>query len=387
MEGRVKTLHPNVHAGILAKRIPEHLAQLDKLGISPIDLVVVNLYPFRQTIAKPGVTLEEAIENIDIGGPSMVRAAAKNYLAVAVVVNPQRYPEIIGELQAKGSISDEIRFRLAAEAFTHTAEYDTYISAYLQGIVSPGEEYPAALAINGEKIQDLRYGENPHQSAAFYREVGAKGASIGTARQLQGKELSFNNIIDLNAALELVREFDQPAAVIIKHTNPCGTALGEDLAGAYQRAFDADATSAFGGVVGLNRIVEADTAEKLSLTFLEAVIAPGFSSEALAIMAKKANVRLLETGDFEKDHQPGCDIKKVNGGILLQKIDSGHITAADLTVVSSRQPSEAELAEMLFAWRVVKHVKSNAIVVSKERQTIGVGAGQMNRCGSGENCL
>jgi len=380
LEGRVKTLHPHVHAGILAKREPEHLAQLEKLGIVPIDLVVVNLYPFRQTIAKPGVTLAEAIENIDIGGPSMVRAAAKNYLGVAVVVNPRRYPEIIAQLESTGTIDQATRFALATEAFTHTAEYDSYISAYLQGLA--GDEFPQTLLINGEKVQDLRYGENPHQAAAFYREAGAQGASVGTARQLQGKELSFNNIIDINAALELVREFEQPAAVIIKHTNPCGTALGSNLPEAYQRAFDADPVSAFGGVVGLNRPLDAATAEKMCTTFLEAVIAPAFTPEALALMAEKANIRLLETGDLGPVPCTAVDIKKVNGGLLLQHSDAGHVVAEDLKVASNRPPTPAEIEELLFAWRVVKHVKSNAIVVSRDRQTIGVGAGQMNRVGS-----
>ncbi|NMA14881.1 MAG: bifunctional phosphoribosylaminoimidazolecarboxamide formyltransferase/IMP cyclohydrolase [Clostridia bacterium] len=382
LEGRVKTLHPNVHVGILAKRTPAHLSQLEELGIMPIDLVVVNLYPFKQTIAKPDVTLEDAIENIDIGGPTMVRAAAKNYQAVAVVVNPQRYPEIVAQLKEKGEIDLETRFSLAAEAFAHTAEYDTYISSYLKEISGGKKGFPDTLFLQGEKLQELRYGENPHQKAAFYRELGAKGACIGTARQLHGKELSFNNIIDINAALELVREFTQPAAVVIKHTNPCGTAIGKNLQEAYERAFEADPVSAFGGIVGLNREVDKATAEKLSGPFLEAIIAPSFSQEALAILTKKANVRLLETGSFDQPASTGFDVKKVNGGILLQDLDRGRVSITDLKVVTQKAPTEAELEELLFAWKVVKHVKSNAIVVSRDKQTIGVGAGQMNRVGA-----
>lgn len=382
LEGRVKTLHPNVHGGILAKRNPEHLAQLEKLDIVPIDLVVVNLYPFKQTIQKPDVTLEEAIENIDIGGPTMVRAAAKNHQDVTIIVNPGRYGEVIDQLKKSGNVSAETRFSLAAEAFAHTAEYDTYIAGYLKGVAGQEEGFPETLVLQGEKIQDLRYGENPHQKAVFYREAGAKGASVGTAKQLHGKELSFNNIIDINAALELVREFEQPAAVVIKHTNPCGTALGRTLAEAYELAFAADPVSAFGGIVGLNQEVDRETAEKMSGPFLEAIIAPSFSPEAIEVLTKKANVRLLETGDFNQPANKGIDIKKVNGGILLQDVDLGRVEAGDLKVVTERKPNEAELEELLFAWKVVKHVKSNAIVVSRDRQTVGVGAGQMNRVGS-----
>jgi phosphoribosylaminoimidazolecarboxamide formyltransferase/IMP cyclohydrolase len=382
LEGRVKTLHPHVHGGILAKRTPEHLAQLSELGIVPIDLVVVNLYPFKQTIAKENVTLAEAIENIDIGGPTMVRAAAKNYLSVTVIVNPGRYAEVIRELKANGTVRESLRLSLAAEAFAHTADYDTYIAEYLAKVMDQDMLFPPQLVIRGEKIQDLRYGENPHQKAVFYREAGANGAGVGTARQIHGKELSFNNIIDLNAALELVREFEEPACVVIKHTNPCGTALGDTLTDAYIRAFDADPVSAYGGIVGFNRPVDQDTALKLTVTFLEAVIAPAFTPEALEVLTKKANIRLLETGDLTKQAGLWYDIKKVNGGILLQDVDAGHVTEADLKVVSKRKPTPEEMAELLFSWKVVKHVKSNAIVVSKNRQTIGVGAGQMNRVGA-----
>jgi phosphoribosylaminoimidazolecarboxamide formyltransferase/IMP cyclohydrolase len=390
--GRVKTLHPFVHGGILAMRNEEHLAQLADLGIVPIDLVVVNLYPFRQTIAKPDVTLADAVENIDIGGPCMVRAAAKNHKDVIVIVNPARYEEIIEKLQ-KGSVDEATRLALATEAFTHTAEYDTYISGYLQRVSGEKDLFPGMAHIVGEKVQDLRYGENPQQKAAFYRSFAAKGACVGTAQQLHGKELSFNNIIDINAALELVREFGQPAAVVIKHTNPCGTALGADICDAYKRAYSADPLSAYGGIVGLNREVDAATAQEMTQTFLEAVIAPSFSDEALQALSAKKNLRVLACGDLAQSGA-SLDIKSVNGGFLLQECDAADMKYDELKVVSKRQPTEDEMAELLFAWDVVKHVKSNAIVVTKNRQTLGVGAGQMNRVGSaniafaqgGENC-
>lgn len=380
--GRVKTLHPFVHGGILAMRTPEHLKQLEDLGIAPIDLVVVNLYPFRQTIAKPDVTLADAIENIDIGGPTMVRAAAKNNKYVAIVVNPERYGMIIDMLKAKGEIDADTRLKLAAEAFTHTAEYDSYISNYLKEQSGFGEKFPETMILAGEKIQSMRYGENPHQGAAFYRSLGAKGACVGTAKQLHGKELSYNNIVDLNAALELVKEFAQPAAVVIKHTNPCGTSIGKDLCDAYQKAYQCDSVSAFGGIVGLNRVVDKDTATEISKTFLEAVIAPGFAADALEILTQKANIRLLETGEFTNAGYNGLDVKRVNGGFLLQDADNCAEDSANWQVVTDTQPTPEQWKEMEFAWRVVKHVKSNAIVVSRDNQAIGVGAGQMNRVGS-----
>jgi phosphoribosylaminoimidazolecarboxamide formyltransferase/IMP cyclohydrolase len=387
LEGRVKTLHPNIHGGILAKRTPEHLAQLAELDIVPIDLVVVNLYPFKETIARKNVTLEEAIENIDIGGPTMVRAAAKNYQGVAVVVNPQRYQEIIEQLRSTGTIREETRLSLAQEAFAHTADYDTHITAYLAQVKGDGKSFPSHLCLQGEKIQELRYGENPHQKAAFYRDIDARGVGVGTARQIHGKELSFNNIVDLNAALELVKEFSDPAAVIIKHTNPCGTALGNNLIQAYERAFQADPVSAYGGIVGLNCPVDLKTAQKMAETFLEAVIAPSFSEEALEVLTKKANIRLLETGVFTPETENSFDVKRVHGGILLQDVDLGKVDFADLQVVTKRKPTQEEIAELLFSWRVVKHVKSNGIVVSKNRQTLGVGAGQMNRVGAAQIAL
>ncbi|MGI6360757.1 MAG: bifunctional phosphoribosylaminoimidazolecarboxamide formyltransferase/IMP cyclohydrolase [Bacillota bacterium] len=380
LDGRVKTLHPFIHGGILAMRNQKHLAQLKELGIVPIDLVVVNLYPFRETIAKPDVSLAEAIENIDIGGPCMVRAASKNHRDVLVVVNPQRYDEVIGKLKA-GTVDAQMSLDLAVEAFAHTAEYDSYITQYLSRFATAREKFPTFMQLVGEKVETLRYGENPQQEAAFYRQLDVQGASIGAARQLQGKELSFNNIIDLNAALELVKEFAEPGAVIIKHTNPCGTALGGSISEAYTRAYDADPLSAFGGIVGLNRKVDRATAEKMLEIFLEAVIAPDYDKEALEVFKKKKNLRVLSCGDLEKS-APGLDVKAVNGGFLVQDSDDSNFKYRHLQVVSKKQPSEEQIQELLFAWDVVKHVKSNAIVVSKNKATLGIGAGQMNRVGS-----
>lgn len=414
LEGRVKTLHPSVHGGILARRVPEHLAQLAENRIQPIDVVVVNLYPFRATIAKPGVTLEEAIENIDIGGPTMVRAAAKNYESVAVVVNPKRYPEVLNELKERGEVGSDLRFRLAVEAFTHTAQYDSAISAYLQQILQrergtalPSQitqvvyatggwddpskvfkDIPDKFLLAGDLVQELRYGENPHQRAAFYREPGAAGASVATARQLQGKDLSFNNIVDLEAAFSLVKEFDRPAAVIIKHTNPCGTAVGDNVAEAYIKAYNADPVSAFGGIVALNRPVDAATAGEMVKIFLEAVIAPGFDAESLEVFKAKENVRLLAAGDMAAGNAAGgFDLKKVSGGFLVQDLDIGSVPPEEWKVVTDQKPSPEEMQELLFAWKVVKHVKSNAIVVTKGGVTLGVGAGQMNRVGSARIAL
>lgn len=383
LDGRVKTLNPYVHGGILAKRTPEHLAQLEEHNIGPVDLVAVNLYPFKQTISKPDVTLEDAIENIDIGGPTMVRAAAKNFEHVIIVVNPVRYGQVIEELK-KGKVSREFRMQLAAEAFTHTAEYDTYISAYMNNLVreTTGEKFPANLHLSFVKAQDCRYGENPHQKAAFYRDPLAKTPGVGTAQQLQGKELSFNNIMDANAAFEIAREFTEPTVVIIKHNNPCGVASGASLAEAYRRAYEADPVSAFGGIVGINTTVDKATAEKMNEIFLEAVIAPDYTEEALEVFGVKENLRVLKTGQMPEGPPAGYDMKAVNGGLLVQESDAGSITVDDLKVVSKAQPTREQLEEMLFAWKVVKHVKSNAIVVTKDKCTLGVGAGQMNRVGS-----
>lgn len=380
MDGRVKTLNPLIHGGILAIRDnPEHVAQMKEHGIQGIDMIVVNLYPFKATIDKPGVTMEEAIENIDIGGPTMIRSAAKNFKYVAVVVNPDRYAEVVAELETKKEISDAVRLRLAREAFNHTAEYDALIDAYLAGQLGEGK-FPGSLHLVLEKAQDLRYGENPHQSAAFYREKYFAGTGIAHAQQLHGKELSFNNIVDLEAAFKIVAEFDQPAATIIKHTNPCGTGIGSTLAAAYNKAYLADPVSAFGGIVAVNRAVDADTARQINEIFIEAVIAPGFEAEAAEILMQKKNIRLL-VAEVEKDVKKlGLDMKRVTGGILVQDYDLPEKTT--LQVVTKRTPTEEELQQLQFAWKVVKHVKSNAIVVAGKDQTLGIGAGQMNRVGS-----
>ncbi|EAX46908.1 phosphoribosylaminoimidazolecarboxamide formyltransferase/IMP cyclohydrolase [Thermosinus carboxydivorans Nor1] len=386
MDGRVKTLHPRIHGGILAVRDnPEHVAALTAYNIPAIDMVVVNLYPFRQTVAKPGVTLAEAVENIDIGGPAMVRAAAKNFRHVAVVVNPDRYGEISERLAVDGDLTVEYRMALAREAYYHTAEYDACIAAYLDGQLGAGS-FPAKLHLVFEKVQDLRYGENPHQQAAFYRTKYFAGGGIATARQLHGKELSFNNIVDLEAAYALVNEFAQPAAVIIKHTNPCGTAIAASLAEAYAKAYAADPVSAFGGIVGLNRPVDKATAEQISAVFTEAVVAPGYSDEALDRLRQKKNLRLLLAAPAGTTATE-WDIKKVSGGILVQETDRADADQADMKVVSQQAPSAAEWEDLLFAWKVVKHVKSNAIVVAKGGQTLGVGAGQMNRVGAAQIAL
>jgi len=380
MDGRVKTLNPYIHGGILAIRENEaHTKAMRDHNIRGIDLVVVNLYPFRQTVAKPGVTLAEAVENIDIGGPAMIRAAAKNFAYVAVVVNPAKYQKITEELAKNDEISREIRMELAWEAYNHTAEYDAYIARYLAGQLGRGQ-FPDALHMNYEKVQDLRYGENPHQKAAFYREKYFDGPGVASARQLHGKELSFNNIVDLEAAYAIVNEFSGSAATIIKHTNPCGTGIGADLAAAYAKAYAADPVSAFGGIIGLNREVDKATAEQIANLFAEAVIAPSYDSEALAVLTQKKNVRLLAADFGVSDH--AIDIKKVSGGILLQDVDLFDAAPADMKVVTRRAPSAAEAEQLAFAWKVAKHVKSNAIVVAAADATLGVGAGQMNRVGA-----
>lgn len=384
LEGRVKTLHPKVHGGILAKRTPEHLAQLAENQITPIDLVVVNLYPFRETIAKPAVTLEEAIENIDIGGPAMVRATAKNYQDVAIVVNPDHYEEVIAQLKANGEIKPETRFKLAVEAFKHTAEYDAAIANYLANLATGNVDFPEHFNLTGQKLQELRYGENPHQKAAFYQ-LNQKGANIANATQHQGKELSFNNIIDSNAALALAKEFSDPAAVIVKHTNPCGVSEAADLLTAYNQALAADPVSAFGGIVAFNRPVDQQVAAELMKIFLEVIIAPAFTPEALQLLKEKQNLRLLAVGTEEDDMD--YEVKSVLGGFLLQEVDRAMVSQQELQVVTDNKPDEAILQELLFAWKVVKHVKSNAIVVSKGRELLGVGAGQMNRVGSAKIAL
>ena len=386
MDGRVKTLNPYIHGGILAVRDnPEHAAAMQEHGIHPIDLVVVNLYPFRQTVAKPGVTQEEAVENIDIGGPAMVRSAAKNFRYVTVIVNPDRYGMVLAELSEHGEVAATTRLALVREAFTHTAEYDAAIACYFSGLTGEGE-YPSTLILPFAKLQDLRYGENPHQTAAFFRD-NAAGGGVAYARQLAGKELSFNNIVDLEAAYGIVAEFSEPAAAIVKHTNPCGAATAENIAVAYKLAYEADPVSAFGGIVALNRPVDRESAEQLKQIFLEAIIAPAFEENALAILGAKKNVRLLEAALPKPDAKPRYDIKTVSGGILVQSNDAADVPATEWKLVTKRAPSAAELKELELAWKVVKHVKSNAIVVARDGRTLGVGAGQMNRVGSAEIAL
>lgn len=381
MDGRVKTLNPYVHGGILAIRDnEEHVKAMQQHGIQGIDLVVVNLYPFRQTVAKPDVTLEDAVENIDIGGPAMIRASAKNFKFVTVIVNPARYEQVLAELADNGETTVATRMALAKEAFDHTSSYDAAITQYLSSQLGEGQ-FPATLHLIYDKVQDLRYGENPHQQAAFYRDAYGKAEGIANACQLHGKELSFNNIVDLEAAYAIAAEFDAPAAVIIKHTNPCGAACAPTLSEAYEKAYQADTVSAFGGIIGLNQCVDRETAEKISSLFVEAVIAPAYSNEALDILQQKKNIRLL-SADLPRAGQARYDIKKISGGILIQESDTYDPERNCIQVVTKRQPTEAEWQEMLFAWKVVKHVKSNAIVVSAAGQTSGVGAGQMNRVGS-----
>ncbi len=392
LDGRVKTLHPAIHGGILANRqIPAHMETLKQHSIQPIDLVCVNLYPFVQTINRRDAAPAEIIENIDIGGPAMIRSAAKNHDGVAVVVSPQDYEAILEEMKRLGGgLSEETRRRLAGAAYAHTAVYDTAIARWFAKDYAPSaERWPEKLIITLEKVQDCRYGENPHQSAAFYRDTTVKEPCIANARQIHGKELSFNNIYDINAALETVKEWakDEPAAVIIKHTNPCGVAVAATLIEAFQRAREGDPISAFGGILAVNRVVDAATAEAITgkNTFFEAIIAPGYDPAALPILTEKkkwgANLRLMEVAslsDWDGKREP-LDLKRVTGGLLAQDPDQHDLTADDLKVVTQRPPTADEIAEMLFAWRVVKHVKSNAIVFSRSRQVVGIGAGQMNR--------
>jgi len=381
MDGRVKTLNPYIHGGILAVRDnAAHVEAMEKHNIPGIDMVVVNLYPFRQTIEKPNVSLEDAVENIDIGGPAMIRAASKNFKYVTVVVNPQRYDEILAQLAQDGNITSEFRMALAKEAFGHTAEYDACIAGYLAGQLGEGQ-FTDTVHLVYEKVQPLRYGENPHQQAAFYREKYFTGSGVANARQLHGKELSFNNIVDVEAAYSIVAEFDKPAATIIKHTNPCGTGIGSDLSEAYTKAYQADPVSAFGGIIALNREVDVVTAVQISKIFVEAVIAPAYTEDALAILSKKQNIRLLAIDSLQVGSKQ-VDIKTVSGGMLIQEKDMAVKQCADMKVVTKRQPTEDEWEQLMLAWKVVKHVKSNAIVVAGDNQTLGVGAGQMNRVGS-----
>lgn len=380
MDGRVKTLHPKVHGALLCVRDnPDHVRQIEELGIQYIDLVCVNLYPFKETVQKPGVSHEEIIENIDIGGPSMLRSASKNYKFIPVLCDPSDYDAVVKELRENGETSLTTREYLAAKVFRHTASYDTMIASYLTE--RTGEKYPEKFTITFDKVQELRYGENPHQSAAFYKGMNPQ-YSLANAKQLHGKELSYNNIQDGNAAIEILKDFEgQPAVVGLKHMNPCGVGIGKTIEEAWDKAYEADPVSIFGGIVAFNEPIHASVAEKLSKIFLEIIIAPAFDEDAFEILSKKKNIRLMQL-DTSLEVNAKYKVTNVNDGLLVQDIDDHKITAEDLRCVTNRKPTEEELEQLLFAWKVVKHVKSNAIVLVKDNMTIGVGAGQMNRVGT-----
>ncbi len=381
LDGRVKTLHPKIHGGILGRRdLPEHVAMMEKAGIPPIDLVVVNLYPFSQTVAREGCTLEEAIENIDIGGPTMVRAAAKNYNHVAIVTDPEDYAAVIEEMKKNGGVGPDMRFSLCRKAFSHTAAYDAAISNYLTSTSIEGkkQEFPEQINLNYVKIQDLRYGENPHQSAAFYREKMPAPGSLANYRQIQGKELSYNNIGDADAAWECVKTFEGPSCVIVKHANPCGVATADSAEKAYSLAFETDPTSAFGGIIAFNRTVDGKTSESVVKQFVEVLIAPGFTEEALIVLGRKPNIRVLSVPLSQGSNR--FDLKRIGGGILVQTPD--HYNVQEMRVVTKMKPTDAQMKDLLFAWKVAKFVKSNAIVFASGGQTLGIGAGQMSRVDS-----
>ena len=375
MDGRVKTLHPKIHGGLLGRRGTDEAVMVEH-GIEPIDLLVVNLYPFEQTIARPNATIEDAIENIDIGGPAMIRAASKNHDGVGVVVDPADYAEVLDKLKA-GALNSDERRRLAAKAYAHTAAYDTAITKYLSAVLDD-EPLGERFLYSGRLTEKMRYGENPHQQAAFYVDAYAPAGSLANAKQHQGKALSYNNIADSDAALECVKQFEAPACVIVKHANPCGVAVADDIITAYEKAFKTDPTSAFGGIIAFNRPLDAKTARTIiDRQFVEVIVAPQIDGEALIETAEKKNVRVLETGRWESA-TPGYDFKKVSGGLLVQETDLGRLEG-DLKIVSEKTPTSQQINDMLFAWTVVKYVKSNAIVFCKDNMTIGVGAGQMSR--------
>ncbi|MBI2822406.1 MAG: bifunctional phosphoribosylaminoimidazolecarboxamide formyltransferase/IMP cyclohydrolase [Acidobacteria bacterium] len=386
-DGRLKTLHPKIHGGLLARRDKENdRRQAKEHQIEMIDLVVVNLYPFRETVARPAVTLEEAVENIDIGGPGMIRAAAKNFQFVTVIVDPADYNWAAQELEKEGEVSPDHRFHLARKAFAHTADYDTHIARYLfstsMSQERPSGDLPLVLTLQADKVMDLRYGENPHQRAALYRHRGTEHLrSVASAEQLQGKELSFNNYLDLEAAWRLVQEFDEPACAVIKHNNPCGAAEAGSQVDAYRRALATDTVSAFGSVIGFNRELEPPTAQELSKLFVEAIIAPGYSEAARQRLAEKKNLRLMRIEMSGSTPFP-WDIKSIQGGLLVQDWDRYYLAEKDLKVVSRRAPSPREVQDLLFAWRICKHVKSNGIVFASSGATLGIGAGQMSRVDS-----
>ncbi len=386
LDGRVKTLHPVIHAGLLAMRSnPEHMAQLAKLNITPIDVVVVNLYPFRQTIAKPDVTLEDAIENIDIGGPTMLRAAAKNWQDVIVLTDPNDYAPTLDSLRATGAISREEHLRLAYKVYAHTASYDAMVSEYLRKQLGIG--FPDTLTLAFEAQQDLRYGENPHQSARFYREMGVIDGTLAAAEQLHGKELSYNNIADTNGALEALREFKEPTVVGVKHANPCGVGTGATLLEAWEKAYSADPVSIFGGIVATNMTMDAATAERIHAIFIEIVVAPDYTQEALDILTQKKNIRLLKLPSLREGlSKEGWDMKRVSGGLLVQERDL-KLFEGEWKVVTKRAPTEKERKDMEFALKLVKHIKSNGIAVAKDGQSLGMGPGQVNRIWATEHAL
>ncbi len=378
LDGRVKTLHPIVHAGILARREKvEHRKQLEELNIDTIDFVVVNLYPFKQTILKDGVSLEECVENIDIGGPTMLRSAAKNYQDVTVITNPEDYEIVLKELEENGEVSKDTKFRLMQAVFEHTANYDAMIANYIKE-QRKDESLPEKLTLTYEKVQEMRYGENPHQKAALYKEVGKCEGSLTTAKQLNGKELSFNNINDTNGALELLKEFEEPTVVACKHGNPCGVGSSTDIYEAWQKAFNADKTSIFGGIVVVNEEVNVKMAQEMKEIFLEVIVAPSFEREALEILKQKKNVRVLELPTIRiKQKETAYDIKKINGGAIVQTIDSKLLD--EYEVVTEKKPTPEQMEDLLFTWKIVKYVKSNGIAIGKKKQTIGIGPGQVNR--------
>jgi len=383
LDGRVKTLHPKVHGGLLARRdLPEHMAALERHGIGAIDLLVVNLYPFQQTVSRLDCSLEDAIENIDIGGPAMLRAAGKNWGGVAVVVDPADYRRVLTEVREHGVVSDPLRFELARKVFAHTAQYDGAIANYLGGIREDGKHdpYPQTLTLQFEKVQAMRYGENPHQSAAFYRDPVPSAGTLAHYHQLQGKELSYNNIADADAAWECVKTFDAPACVIVKHANPCGVAVGADSGDAYHKALQTDPTSAFGGIIALNQPLDGPAAEAIARQFVEVLVAPAFSDDARRVFAARQNVRLLQIPLARSSNH--LDLKRVGGGLLAQSPDERNLSQQELRLVTRRHPSDAQMADLLFAWRVAKFVKSNAIVFCGQGRTLGVGAGQMSRIDS-----
>ncbi len=381
MAGRVKTLHPKIHGGLLGRRGIDD-AVMTEHDIKPIDLVVVNLYPFEQTIAKPDCDLATAIENIDIGGPAMLRSAAKNHAVVTVVVDSDDYAVVLDEMQANGGgVTETTRRLLARKVYAHTARYDGAIANYLGGLESGDMQFPPTLSMQFEKRQTMRYGENPHQKAAFYAEINPTSASLATATQLQGKELSYNNMADADAALECVKSFnDKPTCVIVKHANPCGVAEADDILTAYDKAFTTDPTSAFGGIIALNRMLDVETAKAIiERQFVEVIIAPMVEESALVVLGNKKNIRVMTCGEWDINQVQDFDFKRVSGGLLVQERDIGMVGLDDLRVVTERQPTEKELKDLLFAWKVGKFVKSNAIVYAKDGMTIGVGAGQMSR--------